>query len=425
MARKKKFNFSLKKLIYNDKYLIIISIILAIVIWYATSMNLSPETSKTISVSVSNDFSDSPAAKLGIKCYGEENINVDVTISCKKYMAKDITAEDLRVYLQANNITSTGTQDVPIKVEANGNADFNITSYYPRLYRAYFDVEEQKTMDIDIVYPNGNFVEQGYMMGDPLLSENSITIKGPKAYISQVSRVTSMVEFDEMLTKTQSVNLTPIAVDRSGATVDYIELESKNENITLTIPIYKKTVLGVTSSFTGKPTGLNSSELLINYSVDSINAGVLEDTGDKEINVGNIDFSQITVGRKDFTFDINNADNIRILDDVENVTVSITVPNTFSTKTLDVDIDNVEITNVPEGYKAELVSLSSNKVTAVGKEDDLESISDSNVRLLVDLSNDEGNLDSSTSDFTVIASVDNNNTCWIYGDYSAKIRLYK
>lgn len=48
MPKEKNGKFSIRKLIYNDKYLIIISIILAVIIWIVTSMNLSPETSKTI-----------------------------------------------------------------------------------------------------------------------------------------------------------------------------------------------------------------------------------------------------------------------------------------------------------------------------------------------------------------------------------------
>ena len=42
--KNKKKKFSLKKLIYNDKYLIVFSIIAAVIVWVSTSMSLSPET---------------------------------------------------------------------------------------------------------------------------------------------------------------------------------------------------------------------------------------------------------------------------------------------------------------------------------------------------------------------------------------------
>ncbi len=83
--------FSLRKLIYNDKYLIVFSIITAVIVWISTSMSFSPETTKTITVPVNVDFRQfCPADQLGIKCYGDTKIDVDVTVNCKKYLARDI-----------------------------------------------------------------------------------------------------------------------------------------------------------------------------------------------------------------------------------------------------------------------------------------------------------------------------------------------
>lgn len=425
MPKENKSNFSIRKLIYNDKYLIIISIILAIVIWCATSMNLSPETTKTITVAVASDFTDSAASQLGIKCYGDDSVNVEVTISCKKYMAKDITADDINVYLQTNSVTSTGNQEVPIKVEAAETADFKITSYYPTIYRAYFDVEDEKVMDVEVNYTDSDNIAEGYIMGDTLLSESSVTVKGPKSYLSQVSRVTSSVEFDEKLSKTQTVNLQLSAVDSNGMAVDYVSVVTKNDAVTLTIPVLKQTVLDVTSSFTGKPSKLNASDFNVVYSVNSLNAGVLEDAGINQANIGSIDFSKLTVGKIAFTFDVSSAENFKVIDDISEINATVTVPDSYSTQTLSVNSNNVEITNIPEGYKAELVSLNSYRVTAVGKPDDLQVLNNSNVRLLVDLSSVGDNVTEGNNEYAVTATLNNSETCWIYGDYNAVVRIYK
>ena len=425
MAKENKSNFSIRKLIYNDKYLIIISIILAIVIWCATSMNLSPETTKTITVTAASDFTDSAASQLGIKCYGDDSVNVEVTISCKKYMAKDITADDINVYLQTNSVTSTGNQEVPIKVEAAETADFKITSYYPTIYRAYFDVEDEKVMDVEVNYPDGNNIADGYIMGDTLLSESSVTVKGPKSYLSQVTKVTSTVEFAEKLNKTQTANLQLSAVDSNGINVDYVSIVTKNDAVTLTIPVLKQTVLDVTSSFTGKPSKLNASDFNVVYSVNSLNAGVLEDAGINQANIGSIDFSKLTVGKIAFTFDVSSAENFKVIDDVSEINATVTVPDSYSTQTLSVNANNVEITNIPDGCKAELVSLSSYRVTAVGKPDDLKALNNSNVRLLVDLSSVSDDVTEGNHEYNITATLNNSETCWIYGDYNAVVRIYK
>lgn len=425
MQKEKKSKFSVKKLIYNDKYLIIISIVLAVVIWCATSMNLSPETTKTISVALTSDFTDSAASQLGIKCYGEETINVDVTVSCKKYLAKDITSDDLNVYLQTNAVTSKGNLEVPIKVEASGTADFKITGYYPTVYRAYFDVEDEKVMDIDVEYTSSDFIEDGYVMGDALLSENSITVKGPKSYLSQVDKITASVNFAEKLRETKTIDLNISPIDSGGMSVDYISFVTKNDNITLTVPVLKKTTLDITSSFTGKPAKLNASDFSVKYSVDSVNAGVLEGAGINQANIGNIDFSKLKAGKNVFTFKTESMESFTVLDNIDEITATVTVPSNYTTASFYVDGSNVEFSNIPKGYKAEVVSLSSYDVSVVGKSQDLSSLTRSNVKLLIDLSSIKDNVDEGSMDFTTTATLDNSDTCWVYGDYKAVIRIYK
>lgn len=66
------------------------------------------------------------------------------------------------------------------------NADFTISSYYPTTYKAYFDVEDEKTLDINLNYENKDFIADGYVMGEALLSEKVAKISGPKSYVSKV-----------------------------------------------------------------------------------------------------------------------------------------------------------------------------------------------------------------------------------------------
>lgn len=425
MPNKRKSKFSVKKLIYNDKYLIIISIVLAIVIWCITSMNLSPETNKNIIVPVAVDFTDSAAEQLGIKCYGDDMIEVEVTITCKKYLARDITADDLNVYLQTNTVTSKGNLEVPIKVEAAESSDFIIDSYYPTVYRAYFDVEAEKVMNIDVQYPEDDFIADGYVSGDALFSENSVTIKGPKTYVNSVERVVSSISFDSPLNSTKTVELKLLPVDKNDQTVDYITFIKKNDNVTLTIPVLKKEVLDVTSSFTSRPSGIDVSDFDIRYSVKSVNAGVLEEADIKQANIGNIDFSRLTVGENTIEFDADSVEGFTILDNIEKITATVTVPEKYKTTTLYINGRNVEINNIPDGYKAEVVSLSSYSATAVGEESNLFALSGANVRMTVDLSSLKGNVKEGVDTYNLTPMLDNCDGCWLYGDFTASIRIYK
>lgn len=423
--KEKKSKFSLRKLIYNDKYLIIFSILAAVVVWIAASMNLSPETTKTITVPVNVDFSDSAAEHLGLKCYGDETIDVDVTVSCKKYLAKDITADDINVILQTNTVTTKGNSEVPIKVEAAGeNNDFNITSYYPTVYKAYFDVETQKTMDINVSYENKDFIAEGYIMGEPLLSENTAVVSGPKSYVSQVKKLVSTVSIDDNIKSTQSIDLTVIPVDSSGSTVDYVSVNTGSNNLTLTIPVLKEMTLNVTSSFINKPESLDVSDFVITYSKDTVNAGVLEDAGISEANIGDIDFSKLKPGLNTFKFDVSSLENMVILEDISEITVNVRVPSSYDQKSVKIDKASVTVANIPEGYDAVVTSISSNSVTVVGKKNSLNTDS-LGVGLVVDLSAYENNISTGSSDYTLTTSLENSKNCWVYGDYTARVTITK
>lgn len=422
---KKKSDFSIRKLIYNDKYLIIISIVLAVVIWIATAMNLSPQTSKTISVPVTVDFTDSAAEQLGIKCYGDETVDVDVTVTCKKYLAKDISADDLNVYLQTNTVTTKGNAEVPIKVESNDSADFEVVSYYPTVYKAYFDVEDEKVMDINVNYTNNDFVADGYIMGEPLLSTTSVTVKGAKSYVSQVSKVVSTVNFINKINSSETVDLVLSAIDNYGSPVDYVSVETETENLTLTIPVFKSTVLDVSAALTGKPAGINASDFSISYSVNRINAGVLEEANIIKANVGNIDFSKLTVGDNEFKIKTSTLDSILVLDDIDEIIVKVNVPDSYSTETMGISADNVDISNIPKGYNVKVSRVNASDVTIVGNPSDLEDLSPSNVVLILDMATYKKEIKEGVQTFNVTASIENSDKCWVYGTYTVDVNITK
>lgn len=424
MAEKKHKEFTLRKLVYNDKYLIFISIVAAVIIWVVTSMNLSPETTKTITVPVAVNFEDTAADQLGLKCYGESTIDVDVTVSCKKYLARDISADNIDVTLQTSSVTTNGFIDVPIKVDTD-SADYTVQSYFPTTYHAYFDVEDTRVMDITVNYDKEEYAKEGYVMGTPLLSETSVTLSGPKTYMANVVDAVADVNIDDELTSTKTVDLDIKPVDIYGNTVDYISVNSKTDNVTLTIPVLKKTTLDVTTSLTNKPTGL-TDDIKISYNVTKVNAGVLEEADIKNANIGTIDYSQLTVGENTFTFNVEKLDSIIILDDVKEITATVTVPSTYTTKTVTVNTGNVKVANAPDGYKYSIEGLSNTTVTLVGSEEDLEALQSSDVSLVVDLSSvTSSNIKLGVNSYKSDVTLENTKTCWVYGSYNVNVNLYE
>ena len=424
--KNEKSKFSMRKLIYNDKYLIIISVICAICIWIATSMNLSPETTKTISVPVTVDFSGSVTEELGIKCYGDESFNVDVTVKAKKYIAKDISSEDLNVQLQTNIVTTVGTHEVPISVSAGENADFSVESYYPSVYTAYFDVPEEEEMEIQLNYSTKDYIADGYVGGENLLNESSVIVSGPQTYVSRVSKVTADVAIKNKLKETATINIEPKAVDVYGNSVDYISLKYGSEKITLTIPVLKVEQLAPNVTITDAPTSVDLSKLSIDYSVKSIKAGVMEAAGIKAAELGEIKMSSLRVGENKFTFDTGQLDGITVLDDTDKVTVTVTVPSDYTSKDVDITASGVKLNNVPDGYTAKVVSLNADSVTIIGPEKAIDSVKSKNVIVSCDLTTKKGSsVQTGNHQYKLTVVVSGVDGVWIYGTYTANVSITK
>lgn len=424
--KNEKSKFSMRKLIYNDKYLIIISVLCAICIWIATSMNLSPETTKTISVPVTVDFSGSVTEELGIKCYGDESFNVDVTVKAKKYLAKDISSEDLNVQLQTNIVTTVGTHEVPISVSAGENADFSVESYYPSVYTAYFDVPEEEEMEIQLNYSMDDYIADGYVGGENLLNESSVIVSGPQTYVSRVSKVTADVAIKNKLKETATINIEPKAVDVYGNSVDYISLKYGSEKITLTIPVLKVAQLAPNVTITDAPTSVDLSKLSIDYSVKSIKAGVMETAGIKAAELGEIKMSSLKVGKNKFTFDTGQLDGITVLDDTDKVTVTVTVPSDYTSKDVDITASGVKLNNVPDGYTAKVVSLNADSVTVIGPEKAIDSVKSKNVVVSCDLTTKKGStVQTGNHQYKLTVVVSGVDGVWIYGTYTANVNITK
>lgn len=424
--KNEKSKFSMRKLIYNDKYLIIISVLCAICIWIATSMNLSPETTKTISVPVTVDFSGSVTEELGIKCYGDESFNVDVTVKAKKYLAKDISSEDLNVQLQTNIVTTVGTHEVPISVSAGENADFSVESYYPSVYTAYFDVPEEEEMEIQLNYSMDDYIADGYVGGENLLNESSVIVSGPQTYVSRVSKVTADVAIKNKLKETATINIEPKAVDVYGNSVDYISLKYGSEKITLTIPVLKVEQLSPNVTITDAPTSVDLSKLSIDYSVKSIKAGVMETAGIKAAELGEIKMSSLKVGKNKFTFDTGQLDGITVLDDTDKVTVTVTVPSDYTSKDVDITASGVKLNNVPDGYTAKVVSLNADSVTVIGPEKAIDSVKSKNVVVSCDLTTKKGStVQTGNHQYKLTVVVSGVDGVWIYGTYTANVNITK
>lgn len=418
---KKKHKFSLRKLVYNDRYLIACSIIAAVIIWIATSMNLSPETTKKITVPVSVDFSDTLAEQLGIAYYGNSELSVEVTISCKKYLAKDIDEKDINASLQTSNVTSTGYLSVPILVSPADNAEFTIESYFPTSAQGYYDVKQEATLPLELNYKNESFAADGYVVGDVAINQSMVIVNGPRTYMSNVKKVIADITLDNGLTESQRIDLQPRAVDENGNAVSYVTVDiPEGENFVATIPILKVQNLKPSVSFVSGPENA-SSFLDVDYSVNSIQVGALESSDLKVLNLGNISFAELNVGENVFEFETDKISGIKVLDGTEKITVKVNVPDDYTAK--DISIYRRDIKPDLQDYDVNVTGISSNTVRIIANKSVIDTIDKSNLVLsLVPLDGEEA-ITEKTTECKLSISVNTQGNSWVIGTYTVNVNV--
>lgn len=416
--KRKKSKFSLRKLIYNDKYLIVLSVIAAVVIWIATSINLSPETTKSVTVPVTVDFSGTLAEQLGIQYFDSTDITVDVTISCQRYLARDITADDISASLRTDTVTSAGYQSVQILVSTRGTDEFSIESYYPTSVAGLYDVYQEQSFPVQLKYTNTDFCAYGYVAGVTTLSSDEVLVGGPKTYVSQIDRVEATISLDSNLSESQLVDLAPVALDSSGKKLDYITFEN---SITANIPILKVENLSPQVNLVNAPVNVQNI-VDIDYSVSKIQAGVLESGENAVLDIGDINFNEISPGKNEFTFDLTQLSGVVVLDGTDEVTVTVTVPDDYETRDIRVSASNVTI-SPPDGYSAQAVSLPDTTITVVGSSSALENLSSSNLVLSCDLKQNGNSVSTGVNEYVLSVSVNDAPDVWVYGSYTVRVNV--
>lgn len=417
----KQKNFSFSNLIYNDKYLVVVSIFIAVIIWIVTSISVGTDETRNIKVDVPITLGDSVSEQLGMQYYSlQDTVEVSVNISGAKYVIGQVSEKDLDISFDTSAVNRVGEHTIPIMVSNKSKSlDFKIESVYPKTIDGYFDVNSEKTFDVELNYDDEN-VADGYVFGAPVLSEEKVVVSGPKTYIDKISQVYCSVDFEDSteLTETFSQDC-ELHFDGNGIVNNFLTVTSRTDNekplknISVTLPVLQKVVLPVTSSFEDQPTGLGRSVISISYSTKRIDAGVLPSADISAANIGSIYFHDLTVGTQSFDFNTENLNGITVLDDTKTITATVTVSSAYSEHTVHISKDNVVIEGAPENNSKTIRYLDDSTVTVLAPRG--TKINASDLTIKCDVSKE-----SKDNKYPLSISV-SNNKCWVYGTYNAII----
>lgn len=416
-----KTKFKLNDLFNNDIFVFVFSLFAALVIWLLVVVNVSPATTRVIK-DVKVIIDSTVPSQFGLEVFGENEFTVDVTVKGKKYQISSaaLSADDIVVTAQTNNVDSAGKRVLQLKPEIPEGADYTITSISSKTIDVYFDTSKTVQMIIEpqVVTDDFPIVEDGFTSGNINLSETSVTLTGPSTEINRIEKVVAKLELEKSLSSNKSADAEIVLLnDKNRSDFKYVTMSI--DKVVLTIPVLRVKELETVVAFKNAPDNFIVTPLKYTVSPSKELFNISVDEYDKTVDyiIGTIDFKTLSPSNHVFTF-LSEHTAISEGSETTEFTVKVDMSG-ISQEYITCSPEKFIINNPPKNdYK---ISGLNKSVLVLGAEKDLKSITQDDIKVEIDLSDLEISSGQTVS-VPAVVSV-NNAGCWIYGTYFVDVSL--
>lgn len=419
---------SLTELLNDKRFNVAISIIIAFILWAWVAIEKSPETQRTITdVPVQINLENSVPEQLGLSVFGNSEFTVDVTVKGKKYVTSSLNADDIVVTANTNYVDGSGVKNLQLKVsQKDSNNDYEITSYSTNYIEVYFDTYKEVELPVvgNIETSLSSIVPDDCIVGDTVLSKNTVLISGPATEVNKIVSVIANITVDDVLEKTTTFDPAFKLETTDGSSLEYVKMETEENDITVTVPVLKEMTLPTVVEFRNAPSYFISNPLSYTVYPSSVKAAVPVDMVDSvtEFVVSTIDFADISSSINTFNIDVNQLNSaLKITDEnLSGFTVKIDASE-MASRTISIPFSNFTVAHTRDDYD---VSISQDKdisVKIVGKESHIDSISAENLTIVVDTTEQE--ITDSTTTLSGHVAVMGDYPCWAVGKYDIKVSV--
>lgn len=426
-------NTNKKPLLENNNFLKVASIILAAICWVAVASADSTSLQRKVKEIPLNVAAQEEAlAELGLNII-DININeVSANITGKRTAIGKIKPEDLTATIQLpRNYVEPGIYDLPVVPVTGSYAEYlsaedgyKLENYAPETVKVVLDRLERLTLPIELQIDGEVTVQEGYIQEKaPVLNPKEVVISGPKTELDKIERAVVKMTMNETLEKPYAGEHEVQLLDAQGNMIDLESHHLNLDNVTsqVVISVLKEKELPLSFEFQKPPRGFPDEELEYKMSNYEIKIAGPVDMVDKhkELLLGFIDISDISITENTFTFDVELPDKFINLENIMTVTVDF---NTSDLRETVFDLNNINILNIPNDYDIKLVTTSVPNVKLVGKKDIIANLVPEDVVVEIDMS-EKKDINLGQYQYPVKISVPNKGLVWATGEYNVVVQV--
>lgn len=407
---------------------IILSVICAIVIWFAVSIQAFPNVYDHIDgVTVSAE----PTAfmqkeNLMITDYDKE---VTVQLHGKRYVIGTLEAKDFVASLDLSGITSPGEHTVNVGLsKVQPSDDYDIVS---EGLTAKVTVERiiSKDIALEVNTDNLKIAEDLQIQTDGItLSSSMVTVSGEQTLVDSVARAVIEPLYSDTLTETTRISGTVSLYDANGTKIDDPKLEYIANNYSVTVPLYRVKTLPLNVSIIYPPNFDSSSlkytiypkEITIAAPANDLSINNLEQIDVDEINLTEITARDLQVGLK---LTISLSEGYKNLSNVAVAQINFQDVDSYTRRDITVSVSNENFTflNGDPSYDYSFVT-SQLTITAIGPSNLLYNLTPDDISGTVNLlgTNSEEGVKNVTVSLRIAGQ---RIKAWINGDYKVDVRI--
>lgn len=420
---------SLRQLFSNTKFLVVFSIVVAFIFWIVVALEYAPVVENEIKdIPVKIDMNNSVPDKLGLQIFGQSDYTINVTVRGNRYIVGGdlLTADDFEATAQTAYVDSAGKHSLVVKVTAkDANADYEIVSKSADYIEVFFDKYAEKEVEVTprIISELDDYTADDYMFdkADIIYDTKTVKVSGAQTEVNSITAAYADIPIEKRLTQSETIDASVVLSNGSDLDSKYVKINGEsNLKIPVTLPVYKMQTSAVSVSFKNTPSDYINSPLVYSISPSRVRVAVLQNGSDttNSLEIGSIDFTQITPSNGSFTFLASNVKTAKFLDGTSSFSVEVNTDG-LSTKTLEPGINSIMITG-GSGVSAGNVELDSiGRITVVGTQTALKSVNADMLEISINLTNTK--LEEGENTVPVTVTLKNSKNCWVSGSYTAVI----
>lgn len=381
----------MKKKILSNLGLKLLSVMIAIVLWFVVVMTNNPKDTKT--------FYNIPVVLTNVELLENENKvyevldNTDmvrVTVEMPRDLMSRMSASDIVAEADVSKLTEINT--VPISCYVI-NEELNVSSVSCNRDSVRLSVEEKAEKWCNVEYSLTGEPAEGFVVDNVTRSPTRIKVSGPKSDVDKISKVVAEVDVTNA-SSSVTVNVEPVFYDGEDVLIQSDRIVRNEDIVNVQVKILGTKEIPIEVNFTGTPAEGYLATGIVRFEPTSVLvAGTLESLMSASRVIIPAEEVDITGATSDYDVVVNYSKYLpsgtKLLDrnDTKGKAVITVEIEPRAERTIIVPRRNIQIQSVPEGFTAEIDEEAETcSLVLAGLQENIDSVDQNAVTGIVDIS---------------------------------------